>query len=93
MDDWRVGIKTENLSELKETEPSAYTIQQSGNSEETYELKTLLTNVRSEELGKLVEHPRINGVKGNTRNGKKRTKRNGIEEETIMGIVNNINGG
>lgn len=56
-------------------------------------MKTLLTNVRSEELGKLVEHPRINGVKGNTRNGKKRTKRNGIEEETIMGIVNNINGG
>lgn len=51
-----------------------------------------MTNVGNEELRTLIEQLMINQVNRNIRNEKKRTKRNSIEEEAIMGTVNNVIG-
>lgn len=54
-------IKNKKFAELEKTEPSVYMMQWSGNSDDIYEQKTLLTNCGGEDWNSLIEQPRKKG--------------------------------
>lgn len=66
-----VGIKTKIPAELEKIEPSVYTKQWLGKSEQIYELKTLFTNLEGEKRRTSIKRPRkkelielLKGLKG-----------------------------